>query len=649
VDLIFRAMVKRIQFILPLLFLASSIISAQKIVRVSDQLYTPVRLITFKNKLFFVERDSNGLNLWQYDGKNAPVRYSDFNNISDGIPNLSYAVEYQNKIYFSLQEGLAVSDLWRFDGINPPEEIIPPSGYLLSPRNYTIAGNMLYFNADDQVHGMELWVYDGINPPHMVADILLGDNEHGISSNPYNLTAFGNKICFVAEDGVHGNELWEYDGVNPARLIKDIYKGVEGSYISNLLTFNSKLYFAANDSIHGSELWVYDGTHDPVMISDLYPGSVSSNPNSLFVFKGKLYFGAEDNLHGKRLWSCDGTNLPSLVSDSFVWNPDYNQKPMIIFNDKLFFSGSDVYDNGELWEYDGISEPRRTFAFGPDPRYDTKPGNFILNANRFYFTVGLKLFFYDDIHHPVPLADLNYNTEPSRAMFEPDLISMNNRLYMVSFDPEKKEGLYVLSDPHSEITVAGCGSYEFNGDVVTQPGTYIDTIPNFRGADSIITLNLMFNSLDTGVIQDQSELISKDSLVEHQWIDCDNGYLPIEGETGRIFTATHAGHYAVIVSNGQCVDTSGMYAIIVTGTIENTFEGNTLIYPNPTAGPLTIDLGKEYSSVIITITGPDGRVVQKDRLKQARVTSLNIPEPAGIYMVTVTSGKDMAVFRIVKR
>jgi hypothetical protein len=60
------------------------------------------------------------------------------------------------------------------------------------------------------------------------------------------------------------------------------------------------------------------------------------------------------------------------------------------------------------------------------------------------------------------------------------------------------------------------------------------------------------------VIQHQSALISKDSLDAHQWIDCDNDNIPIEGETGRIYTANRTGHFAVIVSNGECVDTSAV-------------------------------------------------------------------------------------------
>jgi ELWxxDGT repeat protein len=642
-------MVKRIQLLLQLIILASSVLSAQEIIRVSDQLYAPKGLIILNNKLVFLARDSAGVYFWQYDGINPPVKYSDLNNTKFELPYRSDPVEFHNKIYISLAGGQSGSELWRFDGINPPEVVNPLSGYLLGPQNLTVAGNMLYFSANDLVHGQELWAYDEINPPHMVDDILPGDNEHGISSNPYYLTAFGNRICFVAEDGIHGNELWEQDGVNPPRIIKDINEGTDNSYISHLTLFNDKLYFAAEDGIHGRELWVYDGTHDPSMISDLYLGSGSSNPNSLYVFMGKLYFDAEDSLHRKRLWSYDETNLTSLVSETYIGSTDYNLSSRIVFNNKLYFSGRDEYENGELWEYDGITEPVRITVFGTDFLYETKPENFILNSNRLYFTFGLKLWSFDGIHQPVQLASVNYNSQPSHAVFEPDPISLNNRLYMISFDPVKREGLYVLSNAHAEITVATCGGYDFNGKFLTIPGSYVDTIPNELGADSIITLNLILNSLDTGVLQDQSVLISKDSLDALQWIDCDYGYIPIEGETGRIFTATHTGHYAVIVSNGECVDTSAIYSVTITGLDENTFGSKIRLYPNPSNGPISLDLGKEYAKVEITITGADGRTQNKYTIKHVKVTGISLPELTGIYFVTVTSGNERAMLRIVKK
>jgi hypothetical protein len=277
---------------------------------------------------------------------------------------------------------------------------------------------------------------------------------------------------------------------------------------------------------------------------------------------------------------------------------------MIVFNDKLYLSGRGASENGELWEYDGKTNPVRLTDFGPGLSYDTRPKNLTLNANRLYFTVGLKLWSFDGIHQPVPLVTLNYNSQPSHAAFEPDLFSMNNKLYMISFDPEKKEGLYVLC------------------------------------------------SLDTDVTQEQSVLISNDSIDAHQWIDCDNENLPIQGETGRIFTAVKSGHYAVIISNGECIDTSAVYEVIVnmpTSLAENNFRSNIVLYPNPSEGNISIDMGKEYADLAVLITGSDGRIVYSDILKQAKVIRLALPDHAGIYLVEVTSGRERAVFRVVRK
>jgi hypothetical protein len=66
-EFISQATVKKIQCIFPLIILATSVLSAQEIIRISDQLYAPQSLIVLNNKLVFLARDSAGVNFWQYD------------------------------------------------------------------------------------------------------------------------------------------------------------------------------------------------------------------------------------------------------------------------------------------------------------------------------------------------------------------------------------------------------------------------------------------------------------------------------------------------------------------------------------------------------------------------------------------------------
>jgi ELWxxDGT repeat protein len=187
----------------------------------------------------------------------------------------------------------------------------PDSGY----ANYIQSlGNKLMFIATDGVHGLQPWVSDGTNAgTHMVKRV----NEEG-DVIPYPggglAIAFKGKYYFVANDGVgggpgdHGTELWQSDGTGPGtRLFKEFVPGTGGTTISSFRVVGDKLFFSAYDG-HGQELWVTNGTIAGThRTRDINPGSASSNPYPLGVLNGRLYFTADDGVHGAELWRSDGT------------------------------------------------------------------------------------------------------------------------------------------------------------------------------------------------------------------------------------------------------------------------------------------------------------------------------------------------------
>ncbi|ABU56234.1 MULTISPECIES: ELWxxDGT repeat protein [Roseiflexus] len=68
---------------------------------------------------------------------------------------------------------------------------------------------------------------------------------------------------FIANDGIHGPELWRSDGTTDGtRLVKDIRPGVDGADLSRFHVVGDVLFFVANDGVHGHELWRSDGTTD---------------------------------------------------------------------------------------------------------------------------------------------------------------------------------------------------------------------------------------------------------------------------------------------------------------------------------------------------------------------------------------------------
>ncbi len=94
---------------------------------------------------------------------------------------------------------------------------INPSGGYTSGLNWYFNqvtwGGFCYFVANNGSTGPELWVTDGtMFGTHILSDIYVGNNScFGISSSGdqnFKPCIAGNNLFFVADDGIHGSELW---------------------------------------------------------------------------------------------------------------------------------------------------------------------------------------------------------------------------------------------------------------------------------------------------------------------------------------------------------------------------------------------------------------------------------------------------------
>src|SRR5690606_26236351 len=83
--------------------------------------------------------------------------------------------------------------------------------------------------------------------------------------------------------------------------------------------------------------------------------------------------------------------------------------------------------------------------------------------------------------------------------------------------------------------------------------TYDDT----NGNTATQTQNIVVTGIDTTVGLSGNVLTSNSNVGNtFQWVDCDNGFQPIMGETAQSFTATTNGSYAALITSGACSDTS---------------------------------------------------------------------------------------------
>ncbi|GDX53484.1 hypothetical protein LBMAG27_25310 [Bacteroidota bacterium] len=174
-----------------------------------------------------------------------------------------------------------------------------------------------------------------------------------------------------------------------------------------------------------------------------------------------------------------------------------------------------------------------------------------------------------------------------------------------------------------------------SGHVWNGSGTYIDTIPNANGCDSIIVVNLTMNYVDTLVSQFGNTL-NADGGGFYQWLDCNNNYSPINGAASQSFTATVNGSYAVAITQNGCSDTSLCYDVTGIGINEIEPIGYFRIFPNPANEILSVQLSKPFENNSIEISNSLGQIVFSKALNNISET-INLKSfDEGLYFVRIS-------------
>ena len=202
--------------------------------------------------------------------------------------------------------------------------------------------------------------------------------------------------------------------------------------------------------------------------------------------------------------------------------------------------------------------------------------------------------------------------------------------------------LTILNSSTGTATQTACNSYTWiDGNTYTSStNTPTYTLTNAAGCDSVVTLNLTVNTVNNSVTNTTPTLTADATGATYQWLDCNNNYAPIPGETNQSFTATANGSYAVEVTQNGCVDTSACEQVNNVGI--NEINSNITLHPNPTTG--IVELQGINGSFKVDVYDYAGKYLQSTSRSTIDLSNY----PSGIYFLKVAYGDKTEELRVVK-
>jgi uncharacterized repeat protein (TIGR01451 family) len=196
------------------------------------------------------------------------------------------------------------------------------------------------------------------------------------------------------------------------------------------------------------------------------------------------------------------------------------------------------------------------------------------------------------------------------------------------------------------ITVGKCigDTYTHNEYTYANAGVFWQIATGINNQDTLINLSLADIYVDTSIaIVNQNELIAQTSEL-YQWLDCNNNFQVISGQTSQSFTAIESGIYAVEITQNGCVDTSSCYNLVIGNVLSFNSGVKFSAYPNPSSGFINI---KTLENGSFTILDATGRIVYQSLITQQISTHYIQYLSSGIYYMEFSSNNDFYIQKLI--
>lgn len=139
-----------------------------------------------------------------------------------------------------------------------------------------------------------------------------------------------------------------------------------------------------------------------------------------------------------------------------------------------------------------------------------------------------------------------------------------------------------------------------------------------------------------------------DTTLDYHW---DLGDGNVSKLRHPVHTYATAGTYTVRLMVNDCrfADTVSYAMVIATNGIFSNETFPVLVYPNPTHGETTIDLGAVRQMVSVIVRNTAGQEVLRQQWTNVGTLPLNIPGESGVYLVEVTADNKRALLKVIRK
>ena len=467
--------------------------------------------------------------------------------------------------------------------------------------------------------------------------------------------------------GTKLNDLWEFDPISNTFTQLPSCPGVGRTHPA-LVILNGKIYTGmGSGTTNLSDWWEYDITTQVWTQKTSIP--IGRHHPYQFILNGNIYVGSGHQSSWYKYDPLNDTWTAVASLDTRVAGTQFN------YNGKGYAlsgvtTGHTFFATGEFYEYDPLIDSWN--ILNPHPGNSLwAPASFVINNYAYLYTgttgpAGSSIVgTYNTSMYRYQLSNINNSGTDTQVACD-SLRWIDNILYtannttatdtLTNFangDSIVTLNLTIINSATGTDTRTECSPYAWiDGNIYTAN----NTTANFNliggaanSCDSLVTLDLTINPINITITNTSLTLTANQTGATYQWLDCDNGNVAIPSETSQSYTAITNGNYAVEVSLGSCVDTSACENISIVGINENILGETISIYPNPTSGVATINLGtiKEATITILNITGEELYNINQINESQVEVSLSDYSK--GIYFIKIQSNNQQKVVKLIKQ